>query len=384
MSEIKQVKIGTGTPYEINSKYIQDDSGNPKSWSDITSLIRKGTSIEVLEELPSLSTDQNKKDAYTNYAGDIILIADATSTAGTYIEYVGITGKIPSTADEDNAIMSWEQIGSTTVDLSNYLKKNTNYAGAAKSAGAHTHTVTVPTISIDKTMKLGITRDTDVAVGPNGTETFIKSYSGATSKLVTTTVTGVSGSTTASKATAGTAFNVLDGVSIAENSSTATGRVQYVKSISNLSLGGTTTFNTDAMKASVDSNGVLTLAAAGTGTVTLNPTVTTKHLSVSGNEKSITPYAFTDVTVPTAASAATTVATGSLNANGTGASVMTGLGTASTDTALKGVKVTTQPVFSINEATTNEGPVNEHTTTGTNSATTSESGTHTHNVEAES
>jgi hypothetical protein len=63
---------------------------------------------------------------------------------------------------------------------------------------------------------------------------------------------------------------------------------------------------------------------------------------------------------------------------------MTGLGTATTASALTGVKVTAQPTIEITEATTNDGPVNEHITVDTVSATTSSDGAHTHNLKVTS
>lgn len=78
------------------------------------------------------------------------------------------------------------------------------------------------------------------------------------------------------------------------------------------------------------------------------------------------------------------MATGSLNASGGGATIMTGLGTATTAAALTGVKVTAQPTVTITESTTNTGPVNEHITIGTTSATTDSQGAHTHNLKVTS
>ena len=106
-----------------------------------------------------------------------------------------------------------------------------------------------------------------------------------TSKLVTTTVTGVTGSTTASRVSAGT------------TQTTATG------------AGTASSTNTDWLKGVSVSNEILTIGAA-----TLN-TQDTTQISID----------VPSVTVPIADNSATTVATGSLNANGTGDTVVTGL-----------------------------------------------------------
>lgn len=74
------------------------------------------------------------------------------------------------------------------------------------NAGAHGHSVssTIPASSF-LTSASGTT--TKISLN-KGTDTFIKSYPGVTSKLVTTTITGTNGTVTASKATAGTAISV--------------------------------------------------------------------------------------------------------------------------------------------------------------------------------
>ena len=101
-----------------------------------------------------------------------------------------------------------------------------------------------------------------------------------------------SSTTTASKATAGTA------------QTTATG-------------GGTTsTTNTDWLKGVSVTNEVLTIGAA-----TLNTQSTPQ-------------YTFTNVTVPIKADSATTVATGALSSSGTGDSVATGVSASGTDTVI--------------------------------------------------
>lgn len=127
-------------------------------------------------------------------------------------------------------------------------------------------------------------------------DTFVKTVSSTTKKLVTTSITGVSGSTTASKATAAT------------SQTTATG-------------GGTASSNnSDWLKnISVSDDGVLIIGAA-----TLNTQTTTQHT-------------FSNVTVPTAATA-TTVATGAVATSDTnGATVVTAAGNGTTGSALTGL-----------------------------------------------
>lgn len=200
-----------------------------------------------------------------------------------------------------------------------------------------------------------VTKSANYAKVSTGSDSFVKSYPGVTSKLdqisiipavdtgetfvksVSSTsgsVTGVNGSTTASKATAGTAIAVAK---VGTSTKVATG----VTGGSVASWSGT-----------VDSDGLLTIS----WTANTLQTASTTNITPATSAGNITPYTFTDVTVPVAAASATTVITaitptsstnkvakvgtavnvadGTLSSTGTGASIMTGLGTASTASAL--------------------------------------------------
>lgn len=218
-----------------------------------------------------------------------------------------------------------------------------------------------------------------------GNDTFVKSYPGATSKMVTTSitpagaatsvinsvtpttgsVTGVSGSTTASKATAGTAVAVAKAgtaVSIPNVTGNTSVTASKVKS-----AGSEGSVGTAASWGAKVENGVLSFSfepntpttptklpefeSVTASNVTLGTAISVTPAVSNGN---ITPYTFSDVTVPKAATTATTVvtgvdtdstdvatvgssttvATGSLSSSGKGSSVMTGLGTATTGAAL--------------------------------------------------
>lgn len=181
-------------------------------------------------------------------------------------------------------------------------------------------------------------------LGTPSTDSFVKSYPGSTSKLTTTTITGVSGSTTASKATAGTA------VSVAKAGTAAT--------VASGSLGtetSTRTADTPMWGASV-TNETLSFTFKPLSTTSVTPAV---------SNGTITPYTFADVTVPEAAANATTVATGAVAANSTGATVLVGLGTASTGSAITGItptdsnfvtsaSVSAQPSVSISSGATGD------------------------------
>lgn len=154
------------------------------------------------------------------------------------------------------------------------------------SDATFTTTVTPTTTNIKATAS-------GTAVGADGTDTFVKSYPGATSKLATTTVPNVTGNTDVT--------------------------------IPNVTSAGAASTWAFAMGTGNDAETLIISGANGSA-----PTLGTA-LSAS------------KVTL----GAAKTVATGSLAANGGGDSVMTGLGTATTASALTGVKVTTQPTVAL-------------------------------------
>ena len=144
------------------------------------------------------------------------------------------------------------------------------------------------------------------------TDTFVKSVTPTSKKLSTTSITGVSGSTTASKATAATAATAATGA------------------------GTASTNNTDWLKNVSVSNETLVIGAA-----TLDTT-------------SIPQYTFSNVTVPTAAASATTVATGKVADSDTnGASIVTDVATGASADAITALgTATTKSVIGANSTFT--------------------------------
>lgn len=132
-------------------------------------------------------------------------------------------------------------------------------------------------------------------LGTPTTQSAVKSVSPTTAKLATTTITGVSGSSTPS---------VIQGRT---SQTTATG------------AGASSTTNTDWLKGISVNNNSLIIGAA-----TLN-TQTTYSANAPGT-----------ITVPTAATSATTVATGSITTSGSGANVVTGVAVGDTFDAVTG------------------------------------------------
>ena len=291
------------------------------------------------------------------------------------------------------------------------------------AAGKHSHTVT-SSIAADKVVTAISPSTTKLSVSTEN-DSFVKSYQGVTSKLNTTSITGVSGSTSASKVSGGTTKDiakvgtaVVYGTADCDTAVSGIAKVGSQITYGNANVGtaqtvatsvksATATATTTAYTASYDeTNECLSLAPA---TVTVTPTVTlnttsvipaassskTAYVCADGTGVSITParaadttrtitpavsngqitgsYTIGSVDVPVAATA-TTVATGTLASTGSGASVLTGLGTATKASALTSASLAsgTTGTSVVTGVTPTKGAVSGI------SGTTSENGEHTH------
>lgn len=226
-----------------------------------------GTSEPVVGNIPTGVTVEYNGTTYTgtmdaNNAtpGAFYLVKSATQTdKDVYDEYVpvGETGN-----------KTWELIGNTQAEIS------------------------------DLVTDVSLTKQTDTVIGTDATfntSNVASSVTPTTQKLAVSSVTGVqSNTTTASKATAGTA------------QTTATGS------------GTDSTVNTDWLKGVSVTNKVLSFGAATLDT------------------QSTPQFTFSDVTVPIKAASATTVATGGVTTSGDGADVVTDVAVGNTVAAVTG------------------------------------------------
>lgn len=303
------------------------------------------------------------------FKGTVDTIDDLPSTGNKigYVYHVTATGGEYVWAKVDDQIAEgWEEFGHHIFveHTHNVIVSGTNSTSAVTGSATVTGGNSTSSVSVPNAPKVSASaKYTKVS---SGNDTFVKSYPGATSKMVTTSiipagsevdvisevtpttgsVTGVSGSTQASKATAGTAIAVAK-AGTAKSIPNVTG---------NTGVTASKMSTTEYVVKPVVADGVLSFTA---GTATdVNATNTTLGTAISiipaVSNGTITPYTFADVTVPVAAAAASTfvtgittgtesvatkgtavtVATGSLASTGSGSSVMTGLGTATTAKAL--------------------------------------------------
>ena len=371
---IDRITLPSGNTYYIADREIRDvvDTLSQAIAGGVAYIIAwDGTSTPVVANIPAGVKVTYNDTEYTGTLtadsatpGAFYLVKSATQAGGTldkYDEYVPIG---------ETGSKTWEKIGDTQIDLSNVVTNVTLSKQTDTVIGTDaTFTITQPTISLalDETSggtqvvteisgqptlsgadtvsvltglgtpstknaigasstftitqpTIALATDTTSGTGKVQVATGISSVSASgdnvtaltglgtpttadvassvtptTKKLALTTVTGVSGSTTP------------DVVKTRSSQTTATG------------AGTSSSTNTDWLKGVSVSNGVLTIGAA---------TMNTQTTYSAGEPSSIT--------IPTAASSATTVATGSVTTSGTGADVVTDVAVGNTVAAVTG------------------------------------------------
>lgn len=353
MANIKQLLLGS-TYYDFNGKYIQDKDGNAKTWEDITALINAASlPLKVVDKLPDASADT---------MGAIYLVKHEHTTGDTFDEYVTLQ-------DSTTKAYSWEKIGNTDVDLTNYLKKGETYTGAAQSNGAHTHTVTgtvsVPTVTDSHKYLTATASGTDLETA------------------TTAVLTGVKASTTAAFVKGDATYTVSGGELTGATAASKAPDIFSQGTLPSLSTGfytAGTAGSPASWSASVNDTGVLSFSFTP-NTVSTLPTVDTTKFN-AGSLPTFIEGKFTSNTVGSVSNISVGVATG-----GT-ANAVTGVAGDGTANAITSASVKTQPTITLTAGdTTSTGAVDfvsDVTTTAitvniTNGTATS-AGDHTHNV----
>lgn len=321
MANIKNIKVGNDT-YDIEAlHFVAGDLNTPAQWKAyIDSIADLGFDVVVLSAEPAANESN-----YNTYKNNIILVKDKTSETGSYVEYV-----MTRSGSSGSYTYAVERIGTTSTDLSDYAKvgvatlgpsnnntsstdlgtKTTSEAASSSaeaevllkyakadattgSAGATTtansgdggsHTISGSNFTFtgkDQSITVTVNRTADVAVGshsytPAGTVNVshdaIKDVTLSASTATTAGPKYVE-SVTHTAATLGgtTSFNT-DAIKTA----TLTGTTSFnTDAIKTASLTGTKTFNTDAYKASVTGT-TLVLTSAATGTVGITTSAASK------------------------------------------------------------------------------------------------------------
>lgn len=194
---------------------------------------------------PSTGTDTKNTAGSTNKASTKLFLVGATEQSANPATYSNSAVYIGT----DNCLYS----NSTKVSVEGHTHSYAS-TGHKHTINSHTHSVTIPATEVGVTPSTtSVYSITAVGTLPALTVTTkkpskITAWSAGTLPTLTE-ITNVSGGTTTTVLT-GVKVTANPTISFTANSSTATGRVKYVESISSTkaSLGGTVTFNTDAIK----------------------------------------------------------------------------------------------------------------------------------------
>ena len=250
---IKQIEIG-GVAYDLNVLAIQDGTGAPKYWSDITELIGAGIQLVPLNTLPAADSK-----AYASYSGKIVLIPIAGSQDRA--EYI-----ITRDGTDPNYTYAWEQIGTTAAQLDTKADKGTytTAAGgtaATEEAGAFTATTSevagytatgTASVSYDKATSIDDHTIAGHSHAVNATTASFTYVSGVANDgtVEVLTAMGDTSSTpvinSVSETTTSVATEGVVDVALSSADTTSTGAIQYTEDITGSapSLTGTTTFVT--------------------------------------------------------------------------------------------------------------------------------------------
>lgn len=288
-------------------EYVPVGESGSKTWEkigdtqiDLTNVV---TGVSLTKQTDTvIGTDAT----FTITQPTITLATDTTSGTGKVQVVTGITNASASgdnvtavtglgTPSTDTFLKGVKVTAQPTVSLTANTSTSTGRITYVQAQGTATTTKISASASGGAVSASGDNVTAITGLGTPSTQSAVKSVTPTTKKLATTTVTGVSGSTTP------------DVVKTRSSQTTATG------------AGTSSTTNTDWLKGVSVSNGVLTIGAA---------TMNTQTTYSAGAPSSIT--------IPTAAASATTVATGSTTTTGSGADVVTDVSVGDTFNAVTG------------------------------------------------
>ena len=293
MADISKITLPSGTTYDIKDSTAR---------SRIDDIIAAGLSYEVVTTLPEASASTK---------GKIYLVAHSHGTSDIYDEFLTVQGGTASAPT-----YSWEKIGNTDIDLSNYVTDVT------------------------------LNKQTESVLSSNNiarTTTYISgSASGGAvnwdSKDSVTALTGLGTPSTANVVGTGASFSVTQPtINLTSSGVVTSGGLNYIAGVS---VTSTNKLETQSIKSVSGTTGVSKMTAAtsqttadGTWTASNVNTNLLANISVSGEVLSIgaatldtqttTQWTESEKTVATAGSGNITVATGSITSSGHGSAVVT-------------------------------------------------------------
>lgn len=334
---------------------------NTGKWSEFGSLELVDITTTTDNFLRNVTVGSVTQPTVTVTPSTTKLSATASGTAvgadGTANAITGFGAHTKDNALGIDATFTTEVTPSNTIIKATASGTAVGANGTAAAVTGYTPTTGdfVTSVTADKTKKLVTTSITPT----NGTDTATLITNKTEGKLVTTSITGVSGSTSASKATEAASQTTADGTTTSHQGTTASPQATYNQyilgdvSVSNetLSIKGIT-LDTQTTTQFTFSNVTVPTAASAT-------TVATGAISENGTGGAVVQSFTTSDKTLAKVGTATTVATGSATTSGTGAAVVTDvtigetaeaitdLGTPATQNVLTGVTVTAQPTITL-------------------------------------
>lgn len=341
MADISKVKLPSGNVYDIKDAVAREMIAGGVSFN----VGWDGTSVPDVTKIPAGVQVTYNGTTYTGtlspesaQPGAFYLVKTSDENLNIYSEYVaaGATGS-----------KFWEKLGDTAVDLSDL------------GALAYKDNVTISKGSGDNVLgeATNFTAASSAVSFSNGaSDTFVKSYPGATSKLVTTTVPNVTGNEDVSIP------NVTDSADVSIPNVTGNTNV----SIPNVTNAGSASTWSFAMGMGTDAETLIISGGNGSaptlGTA-LSASKVTLGTALSASKVTLgTNLTASKVTL----GSAKTVATGALASNGGGGTVMTGLGTATTASAVTSIGTATAAAQTITVGTNDKVKVAKYDDLGVN------------------
>lgn len=265
----------------------------------------------------------SESDAFVGelYASDadksaiyLVQMEDSGSGNSVYDEYVSV--------ETSSNTWVWERLGTTDIELANLVTNVVLNKGTGDYVLGEDTTFTNSTSS--------------VTFSGGSSDTFVKSYPGVTAKLAQTSITEVANvdDITVNNITLGTsatAHNVTVGssVEVAKKESSATSFYAFTNNISNIAYN--VSVSNEVLSISVVSTSQKSIIGCQSTTASVPSSVSVSSVTVPQISSA------EEVTVSSVTTNSVTVATGATASSGNGATVMTGLGNATTGTAVTGI-----------------------------------------------
>ena len=295
LDNIKKVQITANDYSDIEALHFKSgDLDTPAQWKAyIDSIADLG--FEIFTDLIGKTLPAADATSYAKYKNGIVLCNNGeTPETGSYIEWI-----IVDKGASANPRYTWEKIGTTSTDLTDYYKKGVTYTGAALSAG-ETTTSTPSTANVTGSGTYQIAKSATGSAGSTATATTSKTSGGtvdftkASFSGTTATITS-SGSYTpagtiskpAVNLSVGATITYVDGVKsggttqaitsaikgLTSSTTTSTGAVQYVESFTHAGASLGTPSTTIALTGVTYDGSDTAIKSLGTATFVTGPTV---------------------------------------------------------------------------------------------------------------